>query len=240
VTSATYFLEGRYFPWFIEESIDRPKLWGRVPVQEPWQLYLFVLFVFVLVTIGVRNLRNSHAGRALIATRDNDAAAEAVSLNTTFLKLSAFMISGAIAGLAGGLYVLYQGGMNTDSYGADVSILLFSMVVIGGLGSLPGAVIGAAYIRGVQFFLPPAYALLASGFGILLLLLFLPEGLGGLVYRARDAYLRWVASRHGILVPSLVADKRVEEHEEEQASVAIGTALDGLTEVSAETVAVPA
>jgi branched-chain amino acid transport system permease protein len=240
VTSATYFFEDRYFPWFIEDHIDRPKLWGRVSVQEPWQLYLFALLSFFLVTVAVRNLRTSHAGRALIATRDNESAAEAVSLNTTMLKLSAFMISGAIAGLAGGIYVVYQNGMHTDAYSADVSILLFSMVVIGGLGSLPGAVIGAAYVRGVQYFLPPEYALLASGFGILLLLMFLPEGLGGLVYTVRDTYLRWVADRHRILVPSLVADRRVEEEEEEQASIAIGTALEGLSEPAPERVEVSA
>jgi hypothetical protein len=95
------------------------------------------------------------------------------------------------------------------------------------LGSLPGAVLGAVYVRGVEFFLPPAYALLASGAGILLLLLFLPEGLGGLVYAVRDAYLRRVARRRQLLVPSLVADRRIEEAEEARAQVAIGTALGG-------------
>jgi branched-chain amino acid transport system permease protein len=237
VTSSTYFLEDRYFPWFIQSDISRPKLWGRLPLDHPWQLYLFALAMFGLVMFGVRNLRSSHAGRVLIATRDNELASEAVTLNVTRLKLSAFLISGAIAGVAGGIYVLYQNGINTDSYGADVSIRLFSRVVIGGLGSLPGVVLGAVYVWGVQFFLPPAYALLASGAGILLLLIFLPEGLGGLVYTVRDNYLRWVANRHGILVPSLVADRRVEEAEEQQASVAIGTALAGLRADGAEVVA---
>jgi hypothetical protein len=102
---------------------------------------------------------------------------------------------------------------------------------------LPGAVIGAMYIRGVQYFLPHQYALLASGFGILILLCFLPEGLGGLVYTVRDAYLRWIAGRRNILVPSLVADMRIEEQEEKEAARAIGTALGGL---QADEVEVPA
>ena len=84
-------------------------------------------------------------------------------MNTTRLKLQAFVISGAIAGFAGGVYVLTQNGLNTDSYDSAISIKLFSMVVIGGLGSLPGAVLGAVYVRSAEFFLPPAYSLLASG-----------------------------------------------------------------------------
>jgi branched-chain amino acid transport system permease protein len=82
------------------------------------------------------------------------------------------------------------------------------MVVIGGLGSLPGAVLGAMYVRGAEFFLHGGWSFVASGVGILVLLLFMPEGLGGVVYLVRDKYLRWVARHHDVLVPSLVADRR--------------------------------
>ena len=225
VTSSTFFLEDRYLPWFIESSIPRPVLWNRLPLRENWQMYYFALACLVLVIIAARNLRRSHTGRVLIAVRDNEVQAQANTMNTTKLKLTAFVISGAIAGFAGGVYVLTQNGLNTDSFDAAVSIKLFSMVVIGGLGSLPGAVMGAVYIRSAEFFLPPAYSLLASGFGILFLLIFLPEGLGGLMYRIRDTFLRKVAARRGIVVPSLLADKR----QAEDAPVVIDTALGGLT-----------
>lgn len=231
VTSATYFLKGLYFPWFIEPRIERPVLFERIPLEEPWQIYTLCLISLIAVAMGTSSLRRSHTGRVLVAVRDNEVAAEAAGINTTRMKLLAFVISGAIAGFAGVLFVLHQKGFNTDSFNADASLLLFSMVVIGGLGSLPGVILGAVYIRGVQFFLPPEWALLASGIGILFLLLFLPEGLGGLMYRVRDAYLRFVARRRGLLVPSLVADRRVEDAEEEQAAVAIDTALGGLTKV---------
>lgn len=230
VTSSTFFLEDRYMPWFIESSIERPVLWNRLPLDLNWQMYFFALACLLLVIAATRNLRKSHIGRVLIAVRDNETQAEANTMNTTRLKLTAFVISGSIAGFAGGVYVLTQNGLNTDSFDSAVSIKLFSMVVIGGLGSLPGAVMGAMYVRGAEFLLPPAYELLASGFGILLLLLFLPEGLGGLVYRVRDIFLRRVAARRGILVPSLVADKR---QAEEEAPVVIDTALGGLTTVHA-------
>ena len=230
VTSSTFFLEDRYLPWFIESSIPRPVLWNRLPLTENWQMYYFSLFCLALVIVAARNLRKSHTGRVLIAVRDNEVQAEANTMNTTKLKLTAFVISGAIAGFAGGVYVLTQNGLNTDSFDAAISIKLFSMVVIGGLGSLPGAVLGAVYVRGAEFFLPPAYSLLASGFGILFLLIFLPEGLGGLLYRARDTFLRRVAARRNLVVPSLIADKR---QLVEEAPVVIDTALGGLAARSA-------
>jgi hypothetical protein len=231
VTSSTFFLESRYLPWFVlEDSIPRPVLFERLPLRENWQMYFFALACLLIVVYATRNLRKSHTGRVLIAVRDNEIQAQANTMNTTRLKLQAFVISGAIAGFAGGVYVLTQNGLNTDSYDSTISIKLFSMVVIGGLGSLPGAVMGAVYVRGAEFFLPPAYSLLASGFGILFLLIFFPEGLGGLVYRVRDAFLRRVANRRGILVPSLLADKR----QAEDAPVVIDSALGGLSGITPE------
>jgi branched-chain amino acid transport system permease protein len=233
VTSSTFFLESRYLPWFVlEEGIKRPILFERLPLRENWQMYYFAMFCLLLVIYATRNLRRSHTGRVLIAVRDNEVQAEANTMNTTRLKLQAFVISGAIAGFAGGVYVLTQNGLNTDSFDSAISIKLFSMVVIGGLGSLPGAVMGAVYVRSAEFFLPPAYSLLASGFGILFLLIFLPEGLGGLVYRLRDVFLRRVANRHGLIVPSLLADKR----QAEDAPVVIDTALGGLSGMQPVTV----
>ena len=233
VTSSTFFLESRYLPWFVlEDTIPRPVLFERLPLEENWQMYFFALFCLMAVIYATRNLRRSHTGRVLIAVRDNEIQAEANTMNTTRLKLQAFVISGAIAGFAGGVYVLTQNGLNTDSFDSAISIKLFSMVVIGGLGSLPGAVMGAVYVRSAEFFLPPAYSLLASGLGILLLLIFLPEGLGGLVYRVRDSFLRKIAARRGILVPSLLADKR----QVDDAPVVIDTALGGLSGVQPVTV----
>jgi branched-chain amino acid transport system permease protein len=211
VTAETFFLEDRYVPWLIEERITRPVLWGRLSLDEGWQQYFFCVVGLLLAITAVRNLRESRTGRAIIAVRDNELNAEAATIDTTRVKLLAFAVSGGLAGFAGGLYVINQQGLFADAFGADISIRLFSMVVIGGLGSLPGAILGAIYVRGAEFFLPPEYELLASGMGILLLLMFLPEGLGGLVYRVRDAFLRRVARRRDILVPSLLADVRVDD-----------------------------
>jgi branched-chain amino acid transport system permease protein len=226
VTSSTYFLEDRYFSWFVPDQVARPALWNRLPLDKDWQMYFLCLAALVLCIYTAQRLRRTRTGRALLATRDNFQAAQSVAIETTRVKLAGFAISGAFAGLAGSLYVLHQFGFKTDSFGPEVSVRLFSMVVIGGLGSVPGAVLGAVYVRGTEFYLSGGYALIASGGGLMLLLLLLPGGLGELVYRIRDTLLRRVANRRGLVVPSLVADVRVGT---EDAPVALGAALGGLT-----------
>lgn len=222
VTSLTFFLEDRYFPWFIESRVRRPILWERFSLELDRQLYYLCLAALVLVIFAVRNLRKTRTGRTLVATRDNEPAAQAAGVNTTKVKLTAFLLSGAIAGLAGGLYVLHQRGLHSDAFGPEVSLRLFSMVVIGGLGSIPGAILGAVYVRGAEYFLPGGWSLIASGAGILLLLLIVPGGLGEVLYRVRDRLLRRIAANHNLIVPSLVADIRIEEAAPMRLDAALG------------------
>ncbi len=206
LTASTFILQPRHLPWFVTERFDRPVLWGRVTLEQDWRLYVIALVALVVVIAVVRSLRRSRAGRVLIAVRDNEPAAQAVGVPATRLKLVAFVISGAIAGLAGSVYVIVQNGVRPDAFGPEVSLRIFSMAVIGGLGSVPGAILGAVYVRGAEFFLPSGWALVASGAGILILLFFAPGGLGELLFRARDALLRRIADRRGLVVPSLIAD----------------------------------
>jgi branched-chain amino acid transport system permease protein len=84
------------------------------------------------------------------------------------------------------------------------------MVVIGGLGSVPGALLGSFYVRGTQYFLPAEWQFLATGAGLLLVLMIFPGGLGAALYEIRDWYLRRVAARRHLIVASLLADQRVE------------------------------
>ncbi|HMC52367.1 MAG TPA: branched-chain amino acid ABC transporter permease, partial [Acidimicrobiales bacterium] len=230
VTSSSFFLRHRFVPWFVPDFVPRPALWDRIAFGSDRGIYFICLAALVLVMVAARSLRNSRTGRVLIATRDNVPGTQSMSINTTTAKLTAFAISGAIAGSAGALYVLHQTAFKSDAFTPDISLRLFSMVVIGGLSSLPGAILGAAYIKGAEFFLRGGWATIASGAGIVGLLLVLPEGLGGFLYVVRDGALRWVAKRRGLVVPSLVADVRVET---EEAPVALDLALDGLARRSA-------
>jgi branched-chain amino acid transport system permease protein len=212
VTSASYFLVPQYMGWFASNiAIDRPHLFGRIATDSDQQMYYVVLFVLAASLAAVRGLRNSNAGRAMIAGQDNRFATQSFAINTTRVNLVAFAISGTIAGLAGGLYTIQQVGFNPAGFSAEDGLTFFMMVVIGGLGSIPGAVLGAIYVYGAQYLLPPGWDVMASGAGLLLLLMFMPGGLGEVVFRVRDAWLRRLAAKHRIYVPSLVADTRVED-----------------------------
>jgi branched-chain amino acid transport system permease protein len=123
-------------------------------------------------------------------------------------KLTAFALSGFVASLAGAVFVHHQQGMGIQPYATEESLAVFTMVVIGGLGSLPGAVLGAVYVKGAQYFLPTELSFFVGGIGLLVVLLVLPDGLGSLFYQGRDALLRQVARRRKIMVPSLFADAR--------------------------------
>ena len=196
VCASVYLLSPSYLTWFVTTSANRPSIFGSSPLlSSDTDIYYFCLIGFFLCLMAVRSLRRSRIGRSLIATRDNEAAARATALNTTRQKLTAFLISGAIAGFAGALFVVQQQGVNNGSFTADIDIALFTMVVIGGLGSLPGVVLGAFAVWAATYFLPSGWAALVNGGGILLLLIFLPEGLGGIMYRVRDALLGLVAKR---------------------------------------------
>lgn len=240
VTASSFFLEERYVPWFVSESrVHRPVLFNRIDLETSWVMYFFSLAVLVGAFLIVKHLRYSRPGRALIAVRDNELAAESVSIDAPRVKLLAFVLSGAMAGLAGAVYLVSQTGVQPGAFRPDVSIRLFSMVVIGGLGSIPGAILGAVYVRGAEFFLPTEWELIASGIGILLLLLFAPEGLGGIAYAVRDRYLRWAARRNDLYVPSLLADVRLgDDGQRIERTIDAVEVLD-LTTAEEDTIVVP-
>jgi branched-chain amino acid transport system permease protein len=207
VTSANYFLVPQYFPWFAPtEPLPPLRLFGRITLATDKQMYYFCLVALAVVITAVRALRSTHAGRALIAGKENRLAAQAFAIDTTRTNLAAFTTSGMIAGLAGGLFVIQQQGFHAGAFNAEQGLQFFTMVVIGGLGSLLGAVLGAVYVYGVQYLLPPGWSIFATGAGIVTLLMFLPGGLGEIAYRVRDKGLRRIAHRRGLLVPSLLAD----------------------------------
>ena len=146
----------------------------------------------------------------LIGVRDNERATEAYAIRARNALMLAFAISGFLAGVAGALFVLQQQLLIDQTFTPDVSLRIFAMVVVGGLGSISGAVLGAVFVYGVQYFLPSECAFLATGAGLLLVLMLMPGGFGAMFGDARDGVLRWYARRKGIRVPSLLADTLVE------------------------------
>jgi branched-chain amino acid transport system permease protein len=174
-------------------------------------MFYACLFVLVLGLMMVVGVRRSRTGRVLIAIRENEKAARAYGVNATRTSLAAFALSGFLAAVAGALYVHQQTGLSAEPFVPQASLELFTMVVIGGLGSLPGALLGATYVLAVDFYLPAEWQFLATGVGLLLVLLVFPSGFGGVLADLRDGALRKIATRRGLVVPSLLADVRVEE-----------------------------
>jgi branched-chain amino acid transport system permease protein len=200
-----------FFQWDIlsyRGGVPRPVIFGLFDVSSERAFY-YVTFVGLLFALFVgRNIRRSRLGRVLIALRDNETQAQSVGIRPTRAKLTAFAIAGFLAALAGAFYVYSVQGLRADRFPASDSILMFTIVVIGGMGSMTGAILGAAYVKFIQYFLPSQFQLFATGAGLLILLLVFPGGLGAIAFSARDWYLRRVAARRNIIVPSLVADRR--------------------------------
>jgi branched-chain amino acid transport system permease protein len=204
-----FFGEGTDLDWLPGQRIERPEIFGVIKVDTETRFYYLCLAGLALAYVMVLGVRRSRTGRALIAIRENERAAESYGVNARRTTLVAFAFSGFLAAFAGALFVHHQTGLNIGPYAPEESLIVFSMTVIGGLGSLLGAVLGATYVRGADYFLPAEWQVLATGAGLLVTLLILPGGLGAAFADARDGLLRRVARRRGILVPSLVADARV-------------------------------
>jgi ABC-type branched-subunit amino acid transport system ATPase component len=195
-----FFGEGARFDWLPPARIERPDLFGFVDVRSETRFYVLCLVALALATVAVRGVRRSRTGRVLIATRENERAASAYGVNTRRSTLVAFAISGFLAAFAGALFVHHQNGLQLDSYSASESLVVFAMVVIGGLGSIPGALLGAFYVRGVTWALPLDWQIFATGAGLLVVLLVFPGGLGAAFADLRDVLLRVVARRRGLVV----------------------------------------
>ncbi len=130
---------------------------GRMGLQAP-KLYLFgtpmkelhyyyvITIIAVLMVIGAVKLIKTRVGRAFIAIRDSDIAAEAMGVNLTYYKTLAFAVSAFYTGIAGGLYAFILGFINPEGFTMIMSIAFLAMVVVGGLGSIMGSIAGAALL----------------------------------------------------------------------------------------------
>jgi branched-chain amino acid transport system permease protein len=212
MATTNYLLNPQYFSWVPVNRVARPDLFGVFNLNSQPSYYYFCLACLVLVAFGVRGVRRSRTGRVLLALRENERAAQSFGINVARAKLTAFALSGFVAGVGGCLYVYLLQAFTPTVFGPDQSILVFTTAVVGGIGSLLGAALGAIYLEGGQWFLPGAdWQALASAVGVLLVLMIVPGGLSDVVYRVRDAGLRWVATRRGLIVPSLLADRAAAE-----------------------------
>jgi branched-subunit amino acid ABC-type transport system permease component len=227
-----WLLNPEFFNWIPRGSFDEdPTLFGTVEVRSQVGFFWLTLAVLALAIAMAYGVRRSRTGRVLIALRENRRAAESYGINALRTMLAGFAMSGFLAAVAGVLFVHHQQMISQDiaanPFSADQSLRVFAIVVIGGMASLPGAILGAVYVYAMQYYMLPEWRFLATGVGLLAILLILPGGLGAGIAEARDAGLRWVAKRRRILVPSLVADRRVGDLEVSPAmAAAVAEAVD--------------
>ena len=220
VAMDTFFLNPTYYPGIIPQAFLRPVLWQRFDLASNKAFYFCCLGFLVLTILFIQGLRRARSGRVLLATRDNEKAAAAMSVPPVRTKLAGFVLAGAIAGIAGGLYAVLLGAVAFDTFDPSYGLVVFSMAVIGGLGSISGVLMGVGLIEVLSYSFPK-YQLVFTGIGLLLVLLFLPGGLAEGVQSIRDRLLKIVAERRQIPVPSLVADRKVElvDHAPEETSI---------------------
>ncbi|MEW6751317.1 MAG: branched-chain amino acid ABC transporter permease [Candidatus Latescibacterota bacterium] len=190
-------------------AVPRPVLAG-LTLDTDARCWHLTAALAVLLALGLANLKRSRYGRALAAIRDSDVAAEAVGVDLARYKTLAFGISAAYAGLAGSLLAGYLGYVGPDHFGILLSIEYLAMILVGGLGSLLGAVLGAVVItllpEGVRYLAGalgdafpraavPDLRSLAVGLLLVLVIVFAPEGLAGRWRRLREYWTTWPFDR---------------------------------------------
>jgi branched-chain amino acid transport system permease protein len=161
-------------------GIPTPAFWG-MNFKAPWHYLILVLVMVLLVLAVTYRLVDSYHGRALRAIRDHEVTAQVMGINTPAYKVFIFILAAVLAGLAGSLYAHYITFINPESFGLHASILILAMVVLGGMGSIVGSILGAVILTILPELLREAHAYQDLIYGALLvgLLILRPEGILG-------------------------------------------------------------
>ncbi len=194
---------------FVGIKVPYASIGGFVFKSEASQFYL-IMTIAALCTFFAKNLARTRIGRAFIAIRDNDLAAQVMGINLFYYKLLAFFIGCFFAGIAGSLLAHWIGFMNAEQFSLTESILYIGMIIIGGLGTTLGPILGVTFIRLLQQvltvevvpFLETTFSALPAGFAtgvtpmlfglvIVLFLILEPRGLAHRWMLFKAAYRLW-------------------------------------------------
>ena len=174
--------------------------WGLTSTQAYY--YLFLALTLLIIFICVR-LQNSRIGRAWVAIREDETAAEAMGINTRNMKLLAFAMGASFGGVSGGLFASFQGFISPESFNLMESIMILCMIVLGGMGNIPGVILGAflltilpealRYVGDLQRLLfnrvlvdHADLRMLLFGLALVLMMIFRPAGLWPSKQRQRE------------------------------------------------------
>jgi branched-chain amino acid transport system permease protein len=190
--------------------VPSPRLVGGLVIDSPVGFYVIIVGLATLGVILAKNLLRTKTGRAFVAIRDWDLAASAVGVNLRQYKTLAFMISSFYAGVAGGLYAYYIGFISPEDFTLMVSVNYIGMVLMGGMGTLVGSVMGAAFMTflseianlGASYLgavvpalnsaaILPYFERLFFGSVIVIFLIFEPDGIYGWLKSMRHYLVMW-------------------------------------------------
>ncbi len=198
VTAGAWIYQLKVFTPEQTTLFPRGSIFG-LDLNEERTYYFVILAVLAVLVAVLGRLRRSPVGRVTLAVRDNATTAAAYTVRPAIVKLRTFALSGAIAGLGGGLLagVAQRVSFADSRYAVAGSLLLVSVVVIGGMSSLAGAIIGSIYVVGIPALFPAneLVPLLTSSMGLLVLLLYFPGGLANVAYRIRGSIYRNLESK---------------------------------------------
>jgi branched-chain amino acid transport system permease protein len=177
---------------------------GPLNFTGPVKYYYFLVLVLLLVIVVNLRLQNSRIGRAWEAIREDEIAARAMGINTRNMKLLAFAMGASFGGVAGGIFSAMQGFISPESFILVESVMILSMVVLGGMGNIFGVVVGALMLSFIPELLrytvgpvqqalfghmiiePEVIRMLLFGFALVLMMLFRPSGLWPSALRKRE------------------------------------------------------
>ena len=194
--------------WVLGGGVDpgRPTI-GGTEIDTGRLYYWFALPVVVLTMLLARNVRRGGFGRLLVAVRDNEDAAKAFTVRASLVKIQGFLLAGFIAGVGGALIGHSLSQINANTFPTSASIAVVAMTVIGGISLLSGPLLGALFVIGVPLFFPlDSAALAANSLGQLLIIMYLPAGLGGLIEPLRDRLVKVIGRRSGYDVDAIYSE----------------------------------
>jgi branched-chain amino acid transport system permease protein len=200
LAASGYLLVRQEFSWIPQGQVGTPYLFG-ISITSQSAVFEVCLGVLLLVLVALHGLRHSRTGRVLRALPANQRAASGYGVRVVRAKLTAFALSGFIAGLGGCLLLVVNQQYEEASFLVPASLIVFTSTAVGGLGSAFGAILGAAIVEGSTIYLPPSWQLFPSALGVLLVLILFPRGLAGLCYDLRDWALEGLARRHEATPP---------------------------------------
>jgi len=161
-------------------GIPVPEIFG-ITINTQKEFYILVMIIAIIVYVLLKNLMNSSVGRAMMAVRDDEIGAKAMGIDVNKYKIIAFVVGSTVAGIGGSLIAHYLRYIGPTSFTLDLSLLFTQMIILGGLGSLEGAIVGAFFFTVMpEIFRPLAvFRMGIGGLVMLLVILIRPQGLLG-------------------------------------------------------------